>query len=556
MSQLDPSRLQELMQNNIPPSKLERDQMKKSIDDSKDYMILLDAKITKTQAILQGLLRERDEHITKSYRKVLAPVRRIPPEIVADVLIYSSPETSMLPPFRDEPTLQLTHICSGWRKVALRTPQLWTNVTIHWPGFTFRVYKSVIETWFYRATPLSLSVRIPQHPPVFKAGKTERDVIKLLCNYANRLREFSFALPQPIIDPLLNLPAGSVKMLESVAVYVNDEISSPHDSDATDDLMWEDYDRRTFQDAPSLRYLTLGGQWDSSSIMKNLNIPWHNLTDLTFSMTPYEWVAMSFYESPLLDVLQRCKTLRNCSLFVVGNQNYSWVQGSVRALALYQIRSLKLVGSMHMYRAFFRNLTFPSLENLEFDSERTEPDCNFLFKIVKSSPNIQRFVGKNLFMSSSEMETLLQFMPSLTEWVTIGAADRRILLGIRIVDMISNGILIPKLETLALDFDFEDGEQIPFDWFDKDVADDRQRLFANSMQTALVNMIESRCFRESDALAGQNHVSLARARKIELCCDVEPHLPIISKAKVSGVEVQWENVSRSRYNVVDWVSLW
>lgn len=76
------------------------------------------------------------------------------------------------------------------------------------------------------------------------------------------------------------------------------------------------------------------------------------------------------------------------------------------------------------------------------------------------------------------------------------------------------------------------------------------------MQTALVNMIESRCFRESDALAGQNHVSLARARKIELCCDVEPHLPIISKAKVSGVEVQWENVSRSRYNVVDWVSLW
>lgn len=120
-----------------------------ALDESKDYINALDTRIEETRAILEGLLQERDDHLARTalYRKVLSPVRRIPPELVADIFIQSCPETSILPPSADNANLRLSQICSGWRKVALGTPRLWPNVTIHWkPAIPWPIFRNILKT--------------------------------------------------------------------------------------------------------------------------------------------------------------------------------------------------------------------------------------------------------------------------------------------------------------------------------------------------------------------------------------------------------------------------
>lgn len=164
MSPLDPSRLQALLRSNVPPTHLYARQMMETLDESKGYISILDTRIEDARAILEGLLQERQEHITRTiaYRTILSPIRRVPPELVADIFVRTCPKTSILPPAADNTNLRLSQICSGWRKVALGTPQLWADVTIHWePIISYPVFESILKTWFHRSLPLPLSVLFP-----------------------------------------------------------------------------------------------------------------------------------------------------------------------------------------------------------------------------------------------------------------------------------------------------------------------------------------------------------------------------------------------------------
>lgn len=526
MFQYNTSDLQAIVNSNIPPSDVEARKILDAISESERCVLSLDAKIKDARAILEELIQERNVHATlmTSYRNALSPARRLPPEIIADIFVHSCPETSILPPSPDDYNLRISRICSGWRKVALGIPQLWSSITIHWePEISYPAFERIIEAWSHRAIPLPLSIHIPQ-PPVPNDGLSRREeqIVLLLAKYAYRFREMSFRLPQPCIEPLLLLPPGSVDMLESVAVqlfYGDDEENLPWSE--------EGIEMTTFSNAPNIRSLTLDGWWDLDSLADDLDLPWSRLTDLTLIFTVGS--DMSMRAEWMYKLLRRCQNLRTLS--ILGDALFDY--GTAKPIVLSNLRSLKVSRKHYNYYDFFRPLTFPSLEILEFHLEEAHSGSPFglLYVIADSSPHIKRFVTTNLDIHSVSIGLLLECMLSLTEWVCTSSYSG-LSLDIRTLDMMTSGDIVPKLETLELDF------------ISKVVTDDN--IYAEAHDTedirpALIRMIQSRCRLGPENSAGQNdHTIVSRLRKIVLRGDLQPHLPLVNRVKAQGLEIEWE----------------
>ncbi|KAL0960936.1 hypothetical protein HGRIS_005941 [Hohenbuehelia grisea] len=80
-------------------------------------------------------------------------IHLLPAEILAQVFISGSEDTPLFP-------LTVSHVCSSWRAVALRTPSLWRRITV-------LQSEELRRLWIYRAKACSLDVQlIPHLPPI------------------------------------------------------------------------------------------------------------------------------------------------------------------------------------------------------------------------------------------------------------------------------------------------------------------------------------------------------------------------------------------------------
>ncbi|KAJ7138227.1 hypothetical protein C8R44DRAFT_566046, partial [Mycena epipterygia] len=89
----------------------------------------LEMQITETRMKLLRLEREHmhaTRHIERC-RHPLAPIRRIPTEILSNIFVCYADFVDDGPPFRDvrKAAWILGHICSYWRAVAISTPAVW-----------------------------------------------------------------------------------------------------------------------------------------------------------------------------------------------------------------------------------------------------------------------------------------------------------------------------------------------------------------------------------------------------------------------------------------------
>ncbi|THU79803.1 hypothetical protein K435DRAFT_697061, partial [Dendrothele bispora CBS 962.96] len=128
----------------------------------------IDEEIARLDTLLDHL-RSRKEKLASyihKHRQLLSPIRRIPPEIIAELFTYCLPSTH--PPTRDlsEAPLLLTLVCKQWRQIAFSTPYMWSALHIYIPysrvsdeGFMERRKKG-IKQWLERSgnLPISLSL--------------------------------------------------------------------------------------------------------------------------------------------------------------------------------------------------------------------------------------------------------------------------------------------------------------------------------------------------------------------------------------------------------------
>ncbi|KAJ7792493.1 hypothetical protein B0H14DRAFT_166839 [Mycena olivaceomarginata] len=83
------------------------------------------------KAAIAQLTRKRDEMVEniRQHRAILSPIRRVPPELVCEILVLSlsSDDDGDI---ANEPPWHLGHICRFWRHCVLAYPALWSSITI------------------------------------------------------------------------------------------------------------------------------------------------------------------------------------------------------------------------------------------------------------------------------------------------------------------------------------------------------------------------------------------------------------------------------------------
>ncbi|KAJ7138092.1 hypothetical protein C8R44DRAFT_547135, partial [Mycena epipterygia] len=104
-----------------------------------------DTAIEALKETFRGTLADRMnlQEYVDGCRGVLAPVRRLPPEILCEIFMaYSSPSTQARTPADEKKkisksdVLLVSHVCTQWRIIALGTPRLWSDIAVdvfNWP---------------------------------------------------------------------------------------------------------------------------------------------------------------------------------------------------------------------------------------------------------------------------------------------------------------------------------------------------------------------------------------------------------------------------------------
>ncbi|THU99062.1 hypothetical protein K435DRAFT_659706, partial [Dendrothele bispora CBS 962.96] len=134
----------------------------------------MDEKITGLETLLNDLRSRRQKIVSyiHKHRQLLAPIRRLPPEIIASELFpYCLPTAH--PPTREssEAPLSLTLVCKQWREIALNTRCLWSALHIYIPHFRLmdkdlmERRKNGIKQWLERSgnLPISFSLAVHSH---------------------------------------------------------------------------------------------------------------------------------------------------------------------------------------------------------------------------------------------------------------------------------------------------------------------------------------------------------------------------------------------------------
>ncbi|KAJ7669991.1 hypothetical protein DFH06DRAFT_159597 [Mycena polygramma] len=127
------SSLHHLLQSNNPPADAEIPVLAEFASIGRCKMDALDAQIKNLTATLNRLISERDDMASQVQQctAVLAPIRRVPPEIICAIFSWTLPRTKRVA--GELPTgapWYLGQISGIWRQIALGLPSLWNSITV------------------------------------------------------------------------------------------------------------------------------------------------------------------------------------------------------------------------------------------------------------------------------------------------------------------------------------------------------------------------------------------------------------------------------------------
>lgn len=358
------------------------------------------------------------------WRQVLCPIRRIPPELLAEIFSYfMAPlkktkhawDLNGLP--RATP-LVLTHVCAVWRRVAFDTPRLWTRLKF--------CFLSTEVTDHSIATLRGFLSHSQPHPIDLKVAVQENYVLNLdrllegLIPSFSRLKNLELDMRWDGYNPLCGRFPSSMSMplLESVDVQ---GFGDPLSIKRTDVYKMP---RPIFSNAPCLRKATL---WDReqaeltkkpSELLKILALPWPQLTELSMGD-----IFISAADAKTL--LRQCTALEKCDLDRVpcwrpGEDPLLFTNIAVfPALREFDIKLDYENSSRSRGGVFFQDFHMPMLRKLYVNAEYganmpVDDDTDFLmFLFNPSGSHITHLTLNCVHFAGAAILELFQFTPEL-----------------------------------------------------------------------------------------------------------------------------------------------
>ncbi|CAA7270817.1 unnamed protein product [Cyclocybe aegerita] len=297
---------------------------------------------------------ERLGTFMNALRTVLAPIRRLPPELLCEVFSHLQPLSSHTPEqvglLSTPPTLgrflhdifAISHVCVSWRALALATPSLWTSL----PPITLQNHKTApardaaalvcLRTVLKRSTAAPLAVSLS----TLSAPETRAmPVLALVAARAEQWESLTLDTHARFL-PALACVRGRLPLLRKLTLNIWDHTASSNTS-----VDPEPY--TMFEDAPLLRSVTLKGLRRTQ-----IALPYAHLTSFRDATHTHSALLQVLNQAGCSLLSLSALSLENCPPFP--------------AVTLYGLRKLQVVFS-HSGASpdALNNLSLPAIESIE-----------------------------------------------------------------------------------------------------------------------------------------------------------------------------------------------
>ncbi|TFK32314.1 hypothetical protein BDQ12DRAFT_739484 [Crucibulum laeve] len=328
-----------------------RQSIPSSISEKDAAITSLDYEISRTRAALADLeARRRQLQFTLDHEKSLrAPIRRIPLELLGEILLYCCPDE---PIYLGRPitfTWQLGHVCSHWRNVVSTLHQLWYRLVIDLENVPqqllndrgWETFQILIQTSILRAGDRKLSICFPSM--CISGYSWFNATLAMLAGYSDRWGDFTADLSSFTGENstfLFGLDTPALKMLH---------------------LTGKNYDGRRFQgfrSLPCLSHLTLSGFRHPSRTLLH-TIPLAQITHFTS-----QWNML--FSGELMEIL-RC--MPNLVEFETGG-GIGTSQDEIAPVLLVHLQVLKIKVVRPDKFALLNALDTPGLTHLKLELTR------------------------------------------------------------------------------------------------------------------------------------------------------------------------------------------
>lgn len=296
-----------LLQTNEQLRPSEESSMLEILANTRSELSLLDQEIKRVKQVWKTLM-DRKELLRQSVldaKKILSPIRRIPSEIIAEIILHSLGYYI----FDDDDTMHwqatsmntrkgiwiFSHVSRIWRAAALSLPVIWANISIKYlpkDAEPSAAALNLLQTILARAKLCSLRIEFVLDAHTSDVAK---ELLRSLVRVSSQWRDVRLEMHSKFFQRLAAVK-GRLPLLESIHVEQNSNNSETRGGIVATPL------NKLFQTAPSLRSLTCIGFKNTGA----LQLPWAQLNHYRNNEPMLE------FES--IDVLEQMPNL--CSLWI------------------------------------------------------------------------------------------------------------------------------------------------------------------------------------------------------------------------------------------------
>lgn len=391
----------QLLGTNCVPSNLENSAIRQTVGDAHAALSHLGSEITRVQAVLDQLLHDhtRLQAHADEHSALLSPARRLPHDIVAEIFLRCVP---VRPWYRNSldvtrPPWLLGHICSGWRRVALSTPRLWSALRISLndgnemrPDYCAALVGAHLER--AGACPLTLALDLAG-----ESVTTAHQLVDTLVRRAHCWQHVRLTLPTALYARFA-AATNRLPLLQTL------ELDLPRAADA----LTPAHPLAVFACAPRLRDVTLNDPVAPAALV----LPWAQLTRCHAEFDDVE---------QFLHIARQALRLVECAVEAHSSGHRLHGGAAPAGAVLPALRVFRITVLNGDVAALLDALTAPVLHDLEISLFSADnifwPHAPFTAFLARSACVLQRLVLRHMPLADYELLTCLRAAPLLRELV-------------------------------------------------------------------------------------------------------------------------------------------
>ncbi|KAK7001325.1 hypothetical protein R3P38DRAFT_3048515 [Favolaschia claudopus] len=387
----------------------------------------IDTEIADLHNAIDALLTEKAtlRSYIRAHRTLIAPIRRIPPEILSEIFVTCLPKERNCVMSATEAPMLLGRVCSSWRSLSHSIPRLWCRLHIVEPelnsAWTQLVWEQkyvqradAAKTWLERSGPYPLSISLTGSDEDRRAmvnsqsSGTTAAILQVLIPFAHRWQNISVQASPADLECLLSISEQDVPMLTRLHIHRVPSPAGPMQLPALQFLNGRQIAHCSFSGSHGRNILSLPVRW---SQLRSLSIGGN---------------GRSLTTEAAVKVLSRCPRLETCELTIVHMSPPSASTATIVTLPHLRALTVNDEGPHAAYKlgGLFSCLSLPGLLNLEvlgsYRSSVTGSAASFA-----SLPRLESFTIITALFTKPTLITLLVTLPPTIQQLHLSSLNVR-----------------------------------------------------------------------------------------------------------------------------------